>query len=136
LTYGEHKEDLTGWVNADGSQEEDRCAITGYAFLIDGSAVLWILKQQELLVLSTTEGEYVAATHAAKEALWLCSFISEIFGNTLESTTLFLDNQSAVALSKYHQYHAHTKHIDIWYHFICWVIKTALFDSFIVQLKI
>jgi hypothetical protein len=125
LTYGEREEKLTGWVDADGSQEEDRRAITGYAFLIDGGAVSWNSKQQELIVLSTTEGEYVAATHAAKEALWLRSLISEVFGDILEATTLFSDNQSAIALSKDHQYHARTKHIDIRYHFIRWVIENG-----------
>ena len=125
LTYGEREEPLTGWVDADGSQEEDRRAITGYAFLIDGGAVSWNSKQQELIVLSTTEGKYVATTHAAKEALWLRSLISEVFGDNLDSTTLFSDNQSAIALSKDHQYHARTKHIDIRYHFIRWVIENG-----------
>jgi hypothetical protein len=125
LTYGERDEDLTGWVDADGSQEEDRRAITGYAFLIDGGAVSWNLKQQELVVLSTTEGEYVAATHASKEALWLRSFTSEVFGFALAPTTLFSDNKSAIALSKDHQYHARTKHIDIRYHFIRWIIENG-----------
>ena len=125
LTYGEWEEPLTGWVDADGSQEEDRRAITGYAFLIDGGAVSWNSKQQELIVLSTTEGEYVAATHAAKEALWLRSLISEVFGDNLDSTTLFSDNQSTIALSKDHQYHTRTKHIDIRYHFIRWVIENG-----------
>jgi hypothetical protein len=45
--------------------------ITGYAFLIDGGTVLWGSKQKELVVLLTTEGKYMAATHATKEALWL-----------------------------------------------------------------
>jgi hypothetical protein len=95
----------------------------GYAFLIDGGAVSWNSKQQEIIVLSTTEGEYVAATHAAKEAIWLRSFTSEVFGTTLEPTTIFSDNKSAIALSKDHQYHARTKHIDIRYHFIRWIIE-------------
>jgi hypothetical protein len=86
---------------------------------------LWNSEQQELVVLSTTEGKYVAATHAMKEALWLCSFISEVFGNTLASTTIFSDNKSTIELSKDHQYHAHTKHIDIKYHFIRWVIENG-----------
>jgi hypothetical protein len=73
--------------------------------------------------LSTTEGEYVAATHAAKEALWLRPFIREVFGSTLTPTTLFSDNKSAIALSRNHQYHARMKHIDIRYHFIRWVIE-------------
>ena len=62
---------MTGWVNVDGSQEEERRAVSGYAFLIDGSAVLWLSKMQELVMLSTAESEYIAAVHAAKEAVYL-----------------------------------------------------------------
>jgi hypothetical protein len=71
LVFREHEGILSGWVDADGSQEEDRHTITRYTFLIDGGAVLWNLKQQELIVLSMTEGEYVATTQATKEVLWL-----------------------------------------------------------------
>jgi hypothetical protein len=87
-------------------------------FLIDGGAISCSSKQHEIVVLSMTEGEYVAATHAAKEALWLRSFIGMVFGSTLNPTTLFSDNKSAIALSCDHQYHARTKHINIQYHFI------------------
>jgi hypothetical protein len=102
---------------------EDRRAVSGYAFLIDGGAVSWSSKRQEIVSLSTTESEYVAATHASKEALWLRSLISQIFDPITEPTTLFSDNQSAIALTKDHQYHARTKHIDIRFHFIRWIIE-------------
>jgi hypothetical protein len=105
LTYGDGDENLTRWVDADCSQSNNHCVITGYAFLIDGVAVSWNSKQQEIIVLSTTEGEYVVATHAAKEALWLHSFTSEVFKTNPEPTTIFSDNKSAITLSKYHQYH-------------------------------
>jgi hypothetical protein len=131
LTYGETTRELTGWVDADGSQEEEHRAITGFAYLIDGGAVSWNSKQQELVVLSTTEAEYVAATHAAKEGIWLRSFISEVFDSyakplvTSSPTTLFSDNQSAISLAKEHHYHARTKHIDIRYHFIRYIIANG-----------
>ena len=64
-----------------------------------------------------------AATYAAKEALWLRSLLSQLFDITLEPTTLFSDNQSAIALTKDHQYHARTKHIDIRFHFIRWIVE-------------
>jgi len=83
----------------------------------------WSTKWQEIVSLSTTEGEYVAVTHAAKEALWLHSLLSQLFPGKLDPTTLFSDNQSAVALAKDHQYHARTKHIDIQFHFIRYVIE-------------
>jgi len=115
--------DLTGFTDADGSMSEDRHAISGYAFLIHGGAVSWSAKRQEIVALSTTEAEYVAITHAAKEAIWLRSLISQIFDISLDTTTLFLDNKSAIELTKDHQYHARTKHIDIYFHFIHYIVE-------------
>ena len=65
----------------------------------------------------------MAATHAMKEALWLRSLINEIFEKFSGPITLFGDNQSAIILTKDHQYHAHTKHIDICFHFISWIVE-------------
>ena len=123
LTFGGVEKVLVGYADADGSMGEDRQAISGYVFLIDGGAVSWSSKCQEIISLSTTKSEYMAATHAAKEALWLHSFIGELFTPLAESITLFSDNQSAIALTKDHQYHARTKHIDIRFHFIHWIIE-------------
>jgi Reverse transcriptase (RNA-dependent DNA polymerase) len=123
LTYGETKRVLEGYADADGSMAEDRRAITGYVFLINGGTVSWSSKRQEIVSLSTTESEYVAATHDMKEALWLHSLLSETFGLITAPTTLFSDNQAAIALTRDHQYHSRTKHIDVHYHFIRWVIE-------------
>ena len=95
------------------------------AFLIDGGAISWSSKRQEIVSLSTTESEYVAVTHATKEALWLRSLITEVFSPVEGPIMLFSDNQSAIALAKDHQYHARTKHIDIHFHFIRWVIDNG-----------
>ena len=72
LTYGGEKRGLVGCVNADGVLQDHRRAISGYVFMVDGEAVSWSSKKQELVTLSTTEAEYVTETHAAKEAIWLC----------------------------------------------------------------
>jgi hypothetical protein len=122
LTFGGKECELQGYSDADGSMHEERHAISGYVFLIDGGCVSWSSKMQEIATLSTTEAEYVAISHTTKEALWLCNLIREVFGQTLDSMILLNDNQSAIALSKDHQYHARTKHIDIWFHFIRWII--------------
>ncbi len=73
-----------------------------------------------------TEAEYVAATHAVKEALWLRRLISDLFPDGLSApTTLYGDNQSAIALAHGGQYHSRTKHIDIRYHFIRYIIEAG-----------
>lgn len=45
LTYGKEMKDLKGYVDVDGSTHEDRKAISGYAFMIDGGAVSWSTKK-------------------------------------------------------------------------------------------
>jgi hypothetical protein len=106
LSYGETREVLEGYANADGSMTEDRRAIMGYTFLINGGAISWSSKCQEIVSLLTTESEYVAATHGMKEALWLCSLLSEVFEPIKPPTTLFSDKQAAIALIRDHQYHS------------------------------
>ena len=92
---------------------EDCHAISGYAFLIHGGTVSWTTKQQEIVLLSATNSEYIAATYATKEGLWLKSLLSQLFQINSNPITLFSNNQSAIALTKDHQYHACIKHIDI-----------------------
>lgn len=122
LTYGGTTDGLRGYTDADGASQEHRHAISGYAFILDGGAVSWASKKQELVTLSMTEAEYVAATHAAKEAIWLRRFLQETFRPLIFPTMLHCDNQSAIALAKDGAYHARTKHIDIRYHFIRFAI--------------
>ena len=62
--------------------------------------------------------EYVAETHAAKEGIWLKSFVSEITGKTIGPLTILGDNQGAIVLAKDTKFHAQMKHIDLRYHFI------------------
>ncbi|THH00699.1 hypothetical protein EW145_g7043 [Phellinidium pouzarii] len=69
--------------------------------------------------LSTTEAEYVALTHAAREAIWLHALLSQVFKLESLPVEIHCDNQSAIALSAENHFHARTKHIDIQYHFIC-----------------
>ena len=118
LTYGTETRGLVGYIDADGASQEHRHAITGFAFLIDGGAILWGSRKQELVTLSTAESEYVAVTHAAKEAIWLRCLINEVFRPLQHPTILYGDNQAAIALTKDGSFHACTKHIDIHYHFI------------------
>jgi transposase InsO family protein len=125
LKYGGDKRGLVGYVDADGASQEHRRAISGYIFMVDGGAVSWSSKKQELVTLSTAEAEYVAQTHAAKEAIWLRRLLTEIFKSVDTPTTLFSDSKSAIALAQDGHYHARTKHIDIRYHFIRYIIDAG-----------
>ena len=69
------------------------------------------------MALSTTESEYMAATHASKEAVWLQRLCSGI-GLVQEAVRIECDSQSAIFLAKNPAYHSKTKHIDVQYHFV------------------
>ena len=125
LTFGGRKEGLKGYIDANGTSQEHRHAISGYTFIIDGSAVSWSFCKQELITLSTTKAEYVALTHATKEAIWLRNFIGEVFSPLAELTTLHCDNQSTVAIATNGNFHACTKHIDIRCHFIWFIVENG-----------
>jgi len=99
LTYGRLILDLYGYMDTNRNIAEDWHSTSGYAFLINSSAISWSTKHQELITLLTTGSKYIIATHISKEALWLYLFISEIFGKKLEATILFSDNQFMITLT-------------------------------------
>jgi hypothetical protein len=70
------------------------------------------------VALSSTEVEYIAAAHAAKEAVWLMQLLTDL-GLVFDSPTpLFIDNQSAITIAQNPEFHDRTKHIDVCYHFL------------------
>ena len=74
-------------------------------------------KRQVVVALSTTKYEYMEATHARKEVVWLQRLCSGI-GFVQKGVRLECDSQSAIFLEKNPAYHAKTKHIDVQYHFV------------------
>ena len=69
------------------------------------------------MALSTTEAEYIAATHASKEAVWLQRLCSSM-GLVQQAIRIDCDSQSAIFLARNPTYHSKTKHIDVQYHFV------------------
>ena len=70
----------------------------------------------------------MALTHAAKEAMWIRQFLSDIFfGDTLP-TVILGDNQGAMALAVNPAFHAHTKHIRVRHHFIRECVESGDID--------
>jgi len=127
LTFDARKKGLEGYTDADGASQEHHHAISGFAYILDRGAVSWMSKKQELVTLSMAKAEYVAATHAVKEGVWLHRFVKEVFQPLVDPTILYCDNQAAITLTKDGSFHARTKHIDIRYHFIRFVVDSSSF---------
>ena len=83
---------------------------SSYVFTLVGGVVSWVSKLQSIVVTSTTEVEYVVATQASKEAIWLQMLLEEL-RHKLEKIALFCDSQSTLHLAKNPKFHSKTKHI-------------------------
>ena len=82
-----------------------------------GGAISWMSQRQTSVATSTTEAEIVAASEAAKEAVWLRRLFKEIA--RLDATpTVFVDNAAAVKLSHNPEFHRRTKHISLRHFYI------------------
>jgi hypothetical protein len=70
VTYKKQTLILEGYVDADWVGCLDtRRSTTGWVFTLAGGLVLWLLKRQNVVALSSTEAEYMAVGEAVKEAL-------------------------------------------------------------------
>jgi hypothetical protein len=86
--------------------------------MLAGAAVSWSSKKQTLVALSSTEAKYISGVHTMKELIWLRQLLAGLSFATNSPTTLLIDNQSAITITKNPAHHKHTKHIKVCYHFL------------------
>ncbi|GKA54223.1 zinc finger, CCHC-type containing protein [Tanacetum coccineum] len=110
---------ITGYSDSSyGINTDQGKGTTGIVFYFGESPITWCTQKQPTVALSSCESEFMAATAAACQALWLKRLLSELTGWEEERITLKVDNVSAIALVRNPVFHGRSKHIDIRYHFI------------------
>ncbi|KAL0400370.1 UNVERIFIED_CONTAM: Retrovirus-related Pol polyprotein from transposon TNT 1-94 [Sesamum radiatum] len=57
------------------SDDDDAKSQSIFLFKLNGGVVAWKSSKQDTTVDSTTEAEYIAASEAAKEAVWMKNYI-------------------------------------------------------------
>ena len=71
-----------------------------------------------MVALSTAEAEYVSASDASREAIWLRKLVSDLFGTSLELVVIHCDNRSCIKISSNPVFHDHSKHMEMRYHYL------------------
>ena len=110
-----------GYTDSDFQSDQDsRKSTSGNVFVLGGGAISWRSIKQTCVADSTMEAEYVAASEAAKEAVWLRNFLLDlgVVPSVQSPITLYCDNSGAVANSKEPRSHKRAKHIERKYHLI------------------
>ena len=66
----------------------------------------------------SAEVEYISASLATSQAIWLRRILEDIKEKQNEATDLLCDNKSTIAIAKNYVFHSRTRHIAVKYHFI------------------
>jgi hypothetical protein len=104
------------WTDADhGGNPDNGRSTSGFLIKIGTGTVSWASKLQNIVTLSTTEAEFVAATLAGTEIIWLRSLFDELGSRVEEPSHLYIDNQSALTVAKNPEHHGRMKHLDLRY---------------------
>lgn len=108
-----------GYSDSDwGNDIDTRRSVSGLVFLLHGAGVSWKSKMQPTVALSTAEAEYMAASQAAQEALYLRHLLCDLGYEQTGPTTIYEDNQGCIAMSKNPVMRDRCKHIDNCIHFL------------------
>ena len=76
---GEEELIVTGYTDASfQTNKDDSKSQSGYVFTINGGVVSWKSYKQETVADFTTEAEYIAASEATKEGVWIRKFLIEL----------------------------------------------------------
>jgi hypothetical protein len=109
---------LVGYNDSDHTDDIDTSKSTGGILFFGKCLVSWQSVKQQVVALSSCEAEYIAASTASTQALWLVLLLGDLLGRDTGAVELRVDSKSALALAKNPVFHERSKHIQVRYHFI------------------
>ena len=99
---------LIGYCDSDYANDpgvDGRRSVAGYCFTLGSRVVSWSSKKQRTIADSTCAAEYMAASEAGRELVWMRTLLCELsFGSPL-ATPLLCDNSAAVLLCADQAFH-------------------------------
>ena len=110
---------LIGWVDSDFAADPDsRKSMTGYLFSLNGGAVSWRSSRQGGVTLSSAEAEFVAASQAGQEAVYLRALLRGFNFQQNGATEIWEDNASCIMMSENPSNRDRTRHVDTRVHYL------------------
>ena len=110
---------LVGYADSDwDGSAVDQKSTSGYCFSMRSAMISLSNRKQGSIAQSTAEEEYIVASDACKEAVWLIKLLPDLFEGKLDSTIIQCDNQNCIKLLENPVFHDRSKHIEMRYHSI------------------
>jgi hypothetical protein len=121
---GEEELVVKGYSDASFQTDvDDSKSQSGFLLYLNG-AVSRKSSKQDTVADWTTEAEYIVASEATKEAIWIKNFVSKlgVVPSASRPMDLYYDNGGAIAQAKESRAHKRAKHVLRHYHLICEII--------------
>jgi hypothetical protein len=118
---GEEELIVKGYNDASFQTDVDDSKLqSGFVFCLNGGSMSFKSSKQDIVADSMMKAEYIAASEAAKEAIWIKKFVSElgVVPSASSLMDLYCDNSGAIAHAKDPGAHKRAKHILWRYHLI------------------
>src|SRR3954469_4773235 len=99
LSYGGDEQlVVNGYTDASWNTDpDDSKSQSGYVFTLNCAAVSWRSAKQSVVARYLTESEYIAASEASQEAIWMKEFIKlGVVPSALDPMSIYCDNMSAI----------------------------------------
>ena len=89
------------------SDVDDSKSNSGYVYTLNGGAMCWKSSKQDTTTDSTIEAEYITATKAATERVWMKKFVTDlgVVPSSEELIPLYCENNRVIAQTKELRYH-------------------------------
>ena len=120
LTYKKSENpDLIVYADSShGDDTETRRSRYGYLIFFGDALVCWKSKLGSGVKLSTAEAEYVCATQACKEIMWIKHLLTELEKCQKYPVVINEDNQACICMSKNPVVSGRNKHMEIKMHYV------------------
>ena len=110
---------LSGWVDSDFASDIDtRKSMTGYLMVLNGGPISWKASRQGGVTLSSSEAEFVAASQAGQEVLYLRALLKGFAYLQHGPTEIWEDNASCILMSENPTNRERSRHVDVRVHFL------------------
>jgi hypothetical protein len=115
----ETKNKLIGCVDSDfGSDPDTRNSMTGYLMSLNGGAISWRSSRQGGVTLCSSEAEFVAASQAGQEVVYLRVLLRGFGYTQKKPTEIWEDNASCIMMSKNPTNRDRSRHVDVKVHYL------------------
>ena len=138
---------LVAWTDSNHAADKDRVSVSGHMLQIihqpyytstnimndverEGlpryNVITYTSKRQREIALSSTEAEYIASASCCKTIMHLKQLMCEMgFESCNNTLTMFVDNQSIIALANDLKVSSRFKHVQIRHHYIRWNVMSG-----------